>query len=133
MIRNFSVEAKFGVMIGSICIALSLYAQLGHSATTFALTLLLSSTFFFVAAIVRPSTLSALCSLWMKFGDVLAKITNPLILATFFYLVMAPTKLFGRYVIRARYFHQPASISEDSYWVVIVESRDPETFFKSQF
>ena len=74
------------------------------------------SAVFLVAAILAPKVLGPLNQAWTALGIALHKITNPLILGIFFYLVFAPfgwvLRRMGKDFLRLR----PAP-QADSYWI----------------
>jgi hypothetical protein len=75
---------------------------------------------FTTLALFVPRVLYPLCSLWLKLGDVLHRVTNPIILGAVFFLAVVPTgllmRLFGKDPLSLEL--DPAC---DTYWVV----RDP--------
>lgn len=76
---------------------------------------------FFILAVAKPKVLAPLNYLWMKFGLLLYKVVNPIVMALMFYLTILPIgllmKLFGK---------DPLSLKCDprrsSYWI---ERRPP--------
>jgi saxitoxin biosynthesis operon SxtJ-like protein len=77
---------------------------------------LLCSAAFLIAAFLAPKVLGPLNQAWTALGIALHKITSPLILGIFFYLVFAPfgwvLRRMGKDFLRLR----PAPES-DSYWI----------------
>lgn len=73
----------------------------------------------FIAGI-RPSMLAPFNRLWLKFGLLLHRVTNPIIMAFIFYLAVVPTalivKLLGKDPLRRKLDKKAAS-----YWIY----RDP--------
>ncbi|MEH2508310.1 hypothetical protein V1290_007121 [Bradyrhizobium sp. AZCC 1578] len=78
---------------------------------------LAAAALFLTAAIVRPSALHLLNRLWMKFGLLLHRIVNPIVMGLLFYGTIFPTGLVmrmrGRDLLRLK--REPAA---DSYWIV---------------
>ena len=75
---------------------------------------------FLVCALFRPSLLGPLNRLWAKFGLLLHRIVNPLIMGLIFYLTVLPTgivmRLLGKDVLNLKWDSEA-----DTYWV----KRDP--------
>jgi hypothetical protein len=69
------------------------------------------------AALVRPAILHPLNLLWLKFGLLLHKVVNPIVMALIFYGTVLPTglvmRMLGKDMLRLK--RQP---DEDSYWIV---------------
>lgn len=74
---------------------------------------------FLALAIAAPKMLSPLNLLWTKFGFVLQKITNPLVMGVLFYFLITPValifKLFGKDPLNRRF--DPENPDVQSYWV----------------
>ena len=72
------------------------------------------------AALLRPSVLHPLNLIWLKFGLLLHKVVNPVVMALLFYGTVLPTglvmRLKGRDLLRLK--REPDAVS---YWIV----RDP--------
>lgn len=75
---------------------------------------------FLAVALLRAALLAPLNWLWMRFGLLLAKIVNPIVLGLLFYLVFTPigllARLLGKDFLRIR--REPQA---ESYWI----ARDP--------
>jgi hypothetical protein len=69
------------------------------------------------AALLRPSVLHPLNLLWLKFGLLLHRVVNPVLMALMFYGTVLPTglvmRMMGKDPLRLK--RQP---SADSYWIV---------------
>jgi hypothetical protein len=84
------------------------------------------------AALVRPAILHPLNLLWLKFGLLLHKVVNPIVMALIFYGTVLPTglvmRMLGKDMLRLK--RQP---DEASYWIVRQPpGPSPETM-KDQF
>lgn len=87
---------------------------------------------FLGAALLRPSILHPLNLIWSRFGLLLHKVVNPIVMALLFYGTVLPTglvmRMMGRDLLRLK--RQPDA---DSYWVVRQPpGPSPETM-KDQF
>ena len=87
---------------------------------------------FLAAALLRPAILNPLNRVWLKFGLLLHRIVNPVIMALLFYGTVLPTGLvmraLGKDLLRLK--RQPDA---DSYWIVRQPpGPSPETM-KDQF
>jgi hypothetical protein len=72
---------------------------------------------FLVAGLVRPSILHPLNLMWLKFGLLLHRVVNPVVMALLFYGTVLPTglvmRMMGKDLLRLK--RQPDA---DSYWIV---------------
>ena len=87
---------------------------------------------FLTAALLRPALLAPLNRLWTKFGLLLHRVTNPILMGFVFFLAVTPTafmmKLLGKDPLRRR-FDRAAK----SYWIDREPpGPDPETM-RNQF
>jgi hypothetical protein len=87
---------------------------------------------FLAAALIRPAMLNPLNRIWLKFGLLLHRIVNPVIMALLFFGTVLPTGLvmraLGKDLLRLK--RQPDA---DSYWIVRQPpGPSPETM-KDQF
>ncbi len=87
---------------------------------------------FLIAALLRPALLNPLNRIWLKFGLLLHRIVNPVIMALLFYGTVLPTGLvlraMGRDLLRLK--REPDAAS---YWIVRAPpGPSPETM-KDQF
>lgn len=123
---------KFGILFSVIFLLLSWWA---YSVARFYLcsVLLLASLIFIFFSIFFPEKLLSLNRLWFRFGLLLAKIFNPIILGVIFFLLITPvavvTKIFGRDELGIKLKFKKSS----TYW----KSRDPvgpdADSFKNQY
>jgi hypothetical protein len=84
------------------------------------------------AAWLRPSLLHSLNVIWLKFGLLLHRVVNPVVMALIFYGTVLPTgivmRMMGKDILRLK--RQPDA---DSYWIVRQPpGPSPETM-KDQF
>jgi len=87
---------------------------------------------FLAAALARPAVLAPLNRVWLRFGLLLHRIVNPVVLAVVFYGVVTPTGLLMR-LARSRPLKLGFDPSAPSYWTRRdPPGPDPETM-KRQF
>ena len=87
---------------------------------------------FLAAGLLRPSILHSLNLLWLKFGLLLHRVVNPIVMALLFYGTVLPTglvlRMMGKDPLRLK--REPEA---DSYWIVRQPpGPSPETM-KDQF
>ncbi|HXN70000.1 MAG TPA: hypothetical protein VN926_20385 [Bradyrhizobium sp.] len=72
---------------------------------------------FVAAALLRPAVLHPLNLVWLRFGLLLHRVVNPVVMALLFYGTVLPTglvmRLMGKDLLRLK--RQPDA---DSYWIV---------------
>lgn len=75
---------------------------------------------FLLAALVYPKILAPLNRLWTRFGLLLHKVVNPLVMGLLFFLVVTPIALLMR-VCGKRPLHLKTEPDAPTYWI----TRDP--------
>ena len=87
---------------------------------------------FLVVALVRPALLAPLNKLWLKFGLLLYKVMNPLVLGLLFFITIMPIGLvmraFGKDFLRLR-----LDRGAKSYWIERTPPGPPPQSMKNQF
>ena len=125
-----SSDRSFGVVFTVVFLIIGLWPMInGGVPRSWALAF---AGAFLAATLIRPSVLAPLNRLWMKFGLLLHKITNPIIMGLIFFVAVTPTafvmKVLGKDPLR-RQFDKEAT----SYWIDRVPpGPEPETM-KNQF
>lgn len=93
---------------------------------------LLASGILAAMAVLRPSLFAWPNRLWSRFGALLHKITNPIILGIIFFLVLTPTgllmRLFRKYPSALHF--EPAA---RSYWIIRTPAGPDATSLTKQF
>jgi hypothetical protein len=87
---------------------------------------------FLVVALVRPGLLAPLNKLWLKFGLLLYKVMNPLVLGLLFFITIMPIGLvmraFGKDFLRLK-----LDRDAKSYWIERTPPGPPPQSMKNQF
>jgi hypothetical protein len=87
---------------------------------------------FLAAALLRPSILHPLNLLWLKFGLLLHRIVNPVVMTLLFYGTILPTgivmRLMGRDLLRLKLMPDA-----DSYWIARTPPGPAAETLKDQF
>ena len=87
---------------------------------------------FLAAALLRPAILDPLNRAWLKFGLLLHKIVNPVVMAVVFYGTVLPTglvmRMLGKDLLRLK--RQPDT---DSYWIARQPPGPAPESIKDQF
>jgi large-conductance mechanosensitive channel len=107
----------FGCTVGSILIVIgAVKAILTGAVTTVSLFIFALGALLLLLGIAMPGRLSALNKFWLKFGILLSRIVNPIVLAVLFFLVITPMALVMRLAGK-----RPLRLSPDpsasSYWL----------------
>jgi hypothetical protein len=87
---------------------------------------------FLIAALTRPALLNPLNRVWLKFGLLLHKVVNPVIMALLFYGTVLPTGLIARAMGKdlLRLKREPEA---ESYWIVRAPPGPAPDTMKDQF
>jgi hypothetical protein len=72
---------------------------------------------FLVAGTLRPSLLHPLNLIWLRFGLLLHRVVNPIVMALLFYGTVLPTGLVMR-ILRKDLLRLKRQPDADSYWIV---------------
>lgn len=112
-------ERSFGLVIGGVFAFIGvLNLWRGH---TRGIIWCAAALAFLILAVVRPKILAPLNHLWLKFGLLLYKVVNPIVMALMFYLSILPIgllmRLFRKDPLRLKFDPQARS-----YWI---ERRPP--------
>ena len=123
-------DRTFGlVMAGAFAVVSAL--NVWHAGRIWPWTATLAAIFV-VAALLRPALLNPLNRIWMKFGLLLHKIVNPVIMALLFYGTVLPTGLIARAMGKdlLRLKREPDAAS---YWIVRAPPGPAPDTMKDQF
>lgn len=132
--REHNVEGSsnraFGIVIGVVIGIVGAWPLLGGEAPRW--WLLVPAGIFGLLAFAAPSSLSALNRLWTKFGLLLHRLVNPLLMGIIFFLAVVPTglilRLFRKDLLQTRF-----NPEAESYWISRTPpGPEPETM-KNQF
>ena len=123
-------DRSFGlVMAGALAVVTALNAW--HAGRIWPWTAGLAALFL-IAALARPALLNPLNRLWLKFGLLLHRVVNPVIMGLVFYGTVLPTGLvlraMGRDLLRLK--REPEA---DSYWIVRTPPGPAPETMKDQF
>jgi hypothetical protein len=123
-------DRTFGlVMAGAFAVVSAL--NVWHDGRVWPWTATLASIFV-VAALLRPALLHPLNRIWMKFGLLLHKVVNPVIMALLFYGTVLPTGLIARAMGKdlLRLKREPDAAS---YWIPRAPPGPAPDTMKDQF
>jgi hypothetical protein len=125
-----SSDRAFGFVFAAVFALISL-APLVFGGT-FRLWVLILAALFLALSLARPRTLAPLNRLWTKFGLLLHHVTNPVIMALLFFVVITPIGLcmraLGKGTLRAGFDHKVTS-----YWFVREPPGPAPETMKQQF
>jgi hypothetical protein len=123
-------ERQFGIVMASALTLLSLL-NLWRGGTWWIWTLVLAALFA-TAAILAPSTLKPLNLAWFKFGLLLHRVLNPVVMALLYYLSVVPTGLImramGNDMLRLK-----LDPDAESYWIARQPPGPAPETMKDQF
>jgi hypothetical protein len=120
----------FGLIFAGIFAIIALFPVIwGHETRQWAAII---GGVFLIVSLVYPKLLTPLNKLWAKFGQLMHKITNPLIMGIVFFLTVLPTgiilRLFGKDPMQRKF-----DAEAESYWIVREKSKIDATSFDQQF
>lgn len=122
-------ERNFGLTIG---VALALFGALSwYRGSAHWPWLLATSVVFAIAAVATPGMLRPLNRIWFRFGLLLARIMQPIVLGLMFYAILTPFAAIFRRFARAPLGVGP-QIADSSFWIARAAGR-PKDDLKNQF
>lgn len=114
-----SSDRSFGVVFTVVFAAIGAWPLMGGGGAR--LWSLVIAALFLAAALGRPRVLAPLNRLWMRFGLLLHKVTNPVIMGLVFFLAVTPTAVIMR-VLGKDLLNRRLDPAAKSYWI---ERRPP--------
>ena len=125
-------ERSFGITFAVVFALLAAFSYWHRGAgNTFFVTIAVSAIFAAVT-LVAPRILRPLNLIWLKFGLLLHKVVNPVIMGILFFGIFTPMgvvmRMFGVDFLRTK--RNPAM---ESYWIAKVDDAIPDSSMKNQF
>ena len=109
-----SSDQSFGIVFALVFLAVGIWVVSdGQSKGWF---FFVSAALFLVVAIARPSILGPLNRAWAKFGLLLGRVINPVILGFVFFLVVTPMAVIRR-LLGKDSLHLKSNPDLKSYWI----------------
>ena len=131
---NIGGNRAFGFVFAIVFVVVALlpvFAGSGQNNTVRVWALVVSAVFA-ITALARPQMLKPLNKIWFRFGLLLHKIVNPLIMGLIFFLVITPIGLvmrsFGKKPLKTGF-----DTSVGSYWIDRVPPGPAPDSMKRQF
>ena len=125
-------EKSFGITFAVVALLLAAWLWWRKDLTAWALVALPVSAGFLAAGFLAPSALRPLNVLWLKFGLLLHRIVNPIIMGLLFFGVFTPMgvlmRLGGKDFLRLRFRGGDAS-----YWISRLDAEGPPASMRNQF
>ncbi len=123
-------DRQFGIVMASALTLLSLF-NLWRSGSWWPWTLALAALFA-AGALLAPAALKPLNLAWFKFGLLLHRVLNPVVMALLYYVSVVPTGLImramGKDMLRLR-----LDADADSYWIAREPPGPAPQTMKDQF
>ena len=125
-----SSDRSFGLVFTVVFALVGLWPVFfGNAARPWALGI---AAVFLIVALARPALLAPLNTLWLKFGLLLSRVVNPIVIGLLFYSTVTPIglvmRLLGKDPLRLRF--EPAATS---YWIERDPPGPPPESMKNQF
>ncbi|CAN5255339.1 hypothetical protein BH10PSE7_BH10PSE7_28610 [soil metagenome] len=125
-------EKSFGITFAVVALLLALWVWWRKDMPNLALVFLAASAAFLAAGFVAPALLRPLNLVWLKFGLLLHKVINPVVMGLLFFLVFTPMGLimraFGKDFLRLKF-----RAEGQSYWVSRSGDGSVPTSMRNQF
>ena len=109
-----SSDRSFGMVFTLVFLAVGIWVVSGGQSEGWFF--LAGAALFFTVALARPSVLGPLNRAWMKFGLLLSRVVNPLILGVVFFLVITPMAVVRR-LLGKDSLHLKSKSDLESYWI----------------
>ena len=125
-------ERSFGMTFAVVFTLFALWLYWRKDVPVWALFFLASAIVFAILAYQSPLVLRPLNRVWMKFGLLLHRIINPLVMGLLFFLVFTPTAIIMR-LLRKDLLRLKKESGIVSYWISRSAESDPPTNMKNQY
>jgi len=109
-----SSDRSFGIVFTLVFLAMGVWVVSGGQSKGWLF--FVSAALFLVVAIARPSILGPLNRAWAKFGLLLGRVINPVILGVVFFLVVTPMAVIRR-LLGKDSLHLKSNTNLKSYWI----------------
>ncbi len=123
---------SFGLVFATVFIIIALFPLLSDQQGSLRLWALIVAAFFAITALTMPRLLEPLNKLWFRFGLLLHKIVNPLIMGLLFFVTVTPIGLLmrslGKTPLRLGF-----DKSAESYWITRTPPGPAPESMKRQF
>jgi len=123
---------SFGLVFATVFIIIALFPLLSDQQGSLRLWALIVAAFFAITALTMPRLLEPLNKLWFRFGLLLHKIVNPLVMGLLFFGTVTPTGLLMRSLGKT-----PLKLgfdkSAESYWITRTPPGPAPESMKRQF
>ena len=123
-------DKKFGLFFTGVFLLAGVWSVLVGGKEFFLESLILA-TVFFLATILRPSALRPLNYFWMKLGQLLGKVCNPIVLGVLYFGIFTPVGLFLRLTKRDEL--RLAFAQRPTYWIYVHTDDNRQKNLKDQF
>ena len=116
-----NLNRQFGFLLAAIFAATSVYMGLGKSLLFLPAGAI--SVVAFILALKRPSFFATPTRHWMKFGYLISKITNPVIIGIVYFCLICPTAIILR-LLRKDQLSLRKKPSIKTYWTPVDDEND---------
>jgi len=110
----------FGLVIGSVLLALALVSTIRHRPIALVATIAGTGALLMLAGLIVPGRLVPLYRAWMGVAAILSRVTTPIVMAIMYFVMITPIALlrrtFGKNPLAAR-------DGPNGFWVVRAEGR----------
>ena len=110
-----SSNRSFGLVFACVFTIIGLWSL--YASGSVRLWALAVGAVFLIAALAKPDILAPLNRLWLKFGALLHKIVNPIIMGILFFITVTPIALISR-IVGKKFLHTAFEPGAESYWIL---------------
>lgn len=110
-----SSNRSFGLVFAGVFAIVGLWPLYGSGDVR--IWALAAAAVFLILALAKPDLLAPLNRLWLKFGLLLHKIVNPVIMGILFFLTVTPIALISR-VVGKKFLQTTFDSEAESYWIL---------------
>ena len=121
---------KFGFFFGLILLSISIILHF-QNFYFYSLIIFAISCVLFILSFLAPEILSGPNKIWMKFGLMLGKIFNPIIIGIIFFGIFTPLSFFFKLIRRDEL--KINFSKKNSYWIPREKTEDTNTNFEKQY
>ena len=125
-------ERSFGITFAVVFALLAMFSYWHRGTSNTLYVTIAVSAIFAIVTLLAPRTLRPLNLIWLKFGLLLHKVVNPVIMGILFFGIFTPMGVAMR-VFGVDFLHLRRKAAAESYWIAKGDDVIPESSMKNQF
>jgi len=131
MYKKNGSDKSFGFLLATFFFILAIHTKHQDANLQKIITLIFTSLSLCLIAFITPSWLAPLNNIWLKFGYLIGRIINPIVLGFIFFVFITPISLISRVIGRDELKLKKYNVN--SYWIDRTSPSLEKDSFRKQF